>query len=123
MPHNITNTIICAVSVSLCLLFLNAPPCLAQTDPAPDRSLYKLSLFGGQITDNSISEFLGPADNIDFRDSYLIALALSRHLASYDDLLSVEIEGQIVKHFAQQNHWEVNALLAVRWEKFFWINS
>jgi hypothetical protein len=72
------------------------------------------------MTDNSIDDFVDNIPGIDFEDSYLLTLALARRIATLGELASVEVEGQIVKHFDQQDHWEFNALLTARWEAFFW---
>jgi hypothetical protein len=72
------------------------------------------------MTDNGINEFFDNFYELDFEDSYLVALALARRVGSYKDLLSFEVEGQIVKHFEEQDHWEFNALLTARWELFPW---
>jgi hypothetical protein len=55
-----------------------------------------------------------------FEDSYLTALAISRKMASYKDKIDLELEGQIVKHFEGQEHWEFNGLGAIRWLPFPW---
>jgi hypothetical protein len=34
--------------------------------------------------------------------------------------MSIEIEGQVGKHFGIQNHWELNAVPVVRWLRFPW---
>ena len=56
-----------------------------------------------------------------FEDSYLVALALNKRMASYyQDKIDLELEGQIVKHFDDQDHWEFNGLAAARWLPFPW---
>jgi hypothetical protein len=72
------------------------------------------------MTDNGIDDFVDNIPGIDFEDSYLLTLALARRIATVGELASFEVEGQIVKHFDQQDHWEFNALLTARWEMFFW---
>lgn len=44
----------------------------------------------------------------------------SREVWSYRDRAGIEIEGQIVKHFDVQDHWEFNILAAGRWKYFPW---
>lgn len=85
-----------------------------------DEHLYALNLYGGWVTSNNWEEFFYNANNIKLKDSYLIGLALTRRIGMYQDKASFEIEGQIVKHFNFQTHWELNALAAARWEKFWW---
>jgi hypothetical protein len=72
------------------------------------------------MTANSMDDFVDNVGGIDFEESYLLAVALARTIAQYGDLASLEVEGQIVRHFDIQEHWELNALIAARWEKFYW---
>jgi len=56
----------------------------------------------------------------EYKDSYLVDLALSRRFASYKKYLDFEAEGQVAKHFGDQDHWEFVALVVVRWLPFPW---
>ncbi len=85
-----------------------------------DERLYALNLYTGWMTSNDWDEFFYNADDLDFKDSYLIGVTLARRIGKYQDKASFEIEGQIVKHFHFQTHWELNALVAARWEEFWW---
>lgn len=80
--------------------------------------LYALNLYAGRLTSNNWEEFF--TSELDFKDSYLVTAALARRIGGYGDKASFEIEGQIVKHFNTQTHWELNALVATRWEAFWW---
>ncbi|MFQ5914424.1 MAG: hypothetical protein ACE5JS_14700 [Nitrospinota bacterium] len=77
-----------------------------------------VAIIGGIGTDETLEE-LGTFD-VDFRSSYFAALSLARALASYDKYLTLEAEGQVVKHFKEQDHFEFNGLLILRWNPFFW---
>jgi hypothetical protein len=57
-----------------------------------------------------------------FVDSYLLTAAISRQYAeAYDGALGFEAEGQIVRHFGDQTHWEFNAVpIMLRWNRFPW---
>ena len=83
-----------------------------------EERLYALNVYGGRLTTNHWEEFFH--SNLDFKDSYLVAAALARRIGAYEDKASFEIEGQIVKHFNIQTHWELNALVTARWEAFWW---
>ncbi|MCK5162214.1 MAG: hypothetical protein KAQ72_00785 [Desulfobacula sp.] len=72
------------------------------------------------MTSNNWEDFFFDVDDLEFKNSYLIGVALARCISKYQDKASFEIEGQIVKHFNIQTHWELNALVAARWEKFWW---
>lgn len=104
----------------ICFLMTFVSPCLAEIQRLEDKPSYALSVYGGRMTDNEIGDFAVGFLGLDFEDSYLVSLALARRFATYDELASFEVEGQIVKHFDQQDHWEFNALLIARWEAFFW---
>ena len=82
--------------------------------------LYALNLYGGRLTSNHWGDFLELGEGLDFKDSYLVAATIARCVGTYRDKASFEIEGQIVKHFNIQTHWELNALVAARWEAFWW---
>ena len=62
------------------------------------------------------------APNTEFVDSYLATLALSYQYAERKQgALGIEAEGQVVKHFHDQSHWEFNALpILLRWKRFPW---
>ena len=83
-----------------------------------EERLYALNLYAGRLTSNHWEEFF--SSELDFKDSYLVTVALARRIGGYEDKASFEIEGQIVKHFNIQTHWELNALVAARWEAFWW---
>ncbi len=78
-------------------------------------TLYGAVLLKGNLSDASLL-------NSGFEDSYLTALAINRKMASYKDKIDLELEGQIVRHFRGQEHWEFNALGAARWLPFPWDN-
>ena len=92
----------------------------AEVAPAAwaEERLYALNLYAGRLTSNHWEEFF--SSELDFKDSYLLTVALARRIGAYEDKASFEIEGQIVKHFNVQTHWELNALVAARWEAFWW---
>ena len=106
--------------LTVCFLLLSADPCWAEIPLPVNKPLYSLSIYAGRMTDNSVDDFVDSFYGLDFEESYLLTLALARRIATYSDLASFEVEGQVVKHFDQQDHWEFNALLTARWEAFFW---
>jgi hypothetical protein len=80
-----------------------------------------LTIFAGQSTRNHWEDFFTSPGSLDFASSGLLAAALSKPLARYrGGDLTVEIEGQVVKHFGDQTHWELNAPLVARWHRFPW---
>ena len=57
-----------------------------------------------------------------YLDVFLLAGALSRPYASLrEGALTLEAEGQVVRYFGDQDHWEFNAVpLTLRWHRFPW---
>ncbi|MDP2787567.1 MAG: hypothetical protein Q8O79_05780 [Pseudomonadota bacterium] len=101
------------VSTALAMLLLGAQA-LASEGVA-------LTVFAGQSTRNHWEDFFSSPSSLDFAASGLIAGALSKPLARYwNGDLSLEMEGQVVKHVGQQTHWELNAPLVARWHRFPW---
>ena len=78
-----------------------------------------LGLFAAQMTDNKWREIVR-LDDVRFRDAYLVGVAWSRRFAHIDDRAEFDIEGQVVRHFGDQDHWEFNAAVVARWMKFPW---
>lgn len=84
-----------------------------------DEQQMAVTVYGGRMTVNDWGDFF-TTQPVDWRDSYLAALSLSRRVATWQQRLDYEIEGQVVKHFNLQNHWEFNLLGVLRWQDFFW---
>ena len=101
-------------------IFLLLPFGLTVPASWADERLYALNLYAGWMTSNHWDDFFHNVDDLNFKDSYLIGVALARRIGTYQNKASFEIEGQIVKHFHFQTHWELNALVAARWEEFWW---
>jgi hypothetical protein len=78
-------------------------------------TFYGAVLLNGNLSDASLL-------HEGFENSYLVALALAKRVASYRDKIDLELEGQAVKHFGDQDHWEFNGLGAIRWLPFIWDN-
>ncbi len=78
-----------------------------------------VTVFGGVMTDNHWEEVFTPW-TLEFRESTLAGLAVSHRLARFGDRLDVEIEGQVVRHFGDQDHWEFDLPISGRWRAFPW---
>ncbi len=91
-----------------------APPLAA--DETKSTPLYGLTVYAGRMTENDWQNSLNPGE-VGFHDSSLIAVALSRRLDRWFDDLDVELEGQIVHHFGDQDHWEFNLPVVLRWRR------
>jgi hypothetical protein len=81
---------------------------------------WSITAYGAVLTRAPIEEALFNASEIDESFKF-IALAIGRQIVCYKNI-DLELEGQVVKHFENQNHMEFNALFIVRWLKFPWNN-
>jgi hypothetical protein len=79
---------------------------------------YFLSLYGGQVSDTQFNAIVRGI--LDYRNYYLVALALGKEIGVYRDKVGIELEGQVVKHIHGSEHWEFNPLLTLRWLNFPW---
>ena len=77
-----------------------------------------ITVYGARQTDGYLEDLI--TFNANWENSYLLAVALSRRFYTFRDLLDFEVEGQIVKHFEDQDHWEFNGLLVSRWLPLPW---
>lgn len=83
---------------------------------------WAVSLFGGIAASNSDTLF----DIFTFDASYsddnsLVAVALSREIYRYEQYLSLEVEGQVGRHFGDGgDFWEFVGLGLLRWLPFPW---
>jgi hypothetical protein len=78
---------------------------------------WSLGFYGGRAVYDTLREVLSDRE---YADSYAAALLVGRELTGYRHYLRLEAEGQVVKHFDLMNHFEVNALVVLRWLPFPW---
>jgi len=100
--------------IGICILIIIclSTPCLSQ-----EKDL-ALGLYGARLSYNNWHEFFSE-QSLNFADSYLVAVTLSKTLKRWPYNLSTEAEGQIVKHFKRQDHWEFNLIETIRWSRIF----
>ena len=80
---------------------------------------YALTVYAGRATSEKWFESVSPS--ADFVDSYIVVGALAWVAARLvDGALTIEIEGQVAKHFGDQDHLEFNLPVAGRWQRFPW---
>jgi len=102
----------------LALILLAAGSLMATPLAASDQGRYFVSGYTGRAADDRLLDIV-TRFNTGFIDSYLGAAALGwvhkdgKHLRS-------EIEGQMVRHWGEQDHWEFNAAYVGRWKTFPW---
>ncbi len=79
---------------------------------------WALTLYYGKLTDANLTQTA--TFNFSFENSDFIDLALSRKLYTYRHYFDLEIEGQIAKHFGEEDNWEFNTVAYFRWLLFPW---
>lgn len=99
-------------------LLLAVPRTVTATDLA-------MTVFAGRITGVSAwHDIITQPDDLDWQDAYFFAGALSYTWAHYfEDAMSLELEGQVVRHFGDQHLWELNLPVVARWQRFPWNDS
>lgn len=87
-----------------------------------DKNDYKwfLSVYGGPRADQTLGDMV--TFEAKYSDgNYVMVGALAREVYRYEQLFSVELEGQLGKHFGDDvNHWEAVFAVLWRWQKFPW---
>ncbi|ALP51943.1 hypothetical protein Tel_01650 [Candidatus Tenderia electrophaga] len=78
-----------------------------------------MALYVGKYSDDRLGDVL-VSKPIDYLDSYMVTVALGRAFAFASPSHQWEWEAQLVKHFSRQHHWELNALVIYRWQRFPW---
>jgi len=81
---------------------------------------FLLSAYLGRYTDDSLNEEILINKPIKFEESNIVTLALAKVYSKPSQQRHWEIEGQVVKHYRRQKHWEFNALMIHRWLEFPW---
>ncbi len=102
------------IQLTLILLCLNHFLCKS----AYAENDYALTLYTAKLSPDTLGETLTFKSK--YEDSYLVALSASKRILSFSELIDIEIEGQVVKHFGDQNHWEFNVYPVIRWLPFPW---
>jgi hypothetical protein len=78
---------------------------------------WAVALLGGQYSGSKLLELGGGAD---FRDSYTAALSVSYQFVDLGPHIRWELEGQMLKHFGEQEHVEFVGSINARWITFPW---
>ena len=79
---------------------------------------WAVTLYLGKLTDGELFETA--TFNFKFEDAYFIDAGLSRRLYTYRNYFNLEVEGQIAKHFGDQDQWEFDLVSYFRWLLFPW---
>lgn len=104
--------------LAMAMTFLSPGLGAADQDGRQSRD-YAFSLYAGQLSDDDWENTLiGGGDTV---DAYLLDAAISRTFwRAPDGAYSFELEGNLAKHFGDQDHWELNLAVSGRWHRFPW---
>lgn len=92
-------------------------PASALADSA-DEGYWHFGVYGGKAGEERMLDIL-TRFNTGFRDAWLVAVAPG-YVYRRTERWRFEVEGQVVKHFGDQDHWEFNAAWLARWMRFPW---
>lgn len=82
------------------------------------RQDWNVTGFVGKVSTDKTSDIA--VGNFGFEDAGTAGIAIGKRLLDLSDNLSVEGEGQLVRHFGDQRHWEANGVLMLRWRGTPW---
>jgi len=102
---------------ALAVIFLSFIPISGAKAQNAQRD-WALTLYLGGLTDSDLTHTA--TFNSKFENAYFIDLGLSRRLYTFRDYFNIEIEGQIAKHFGDQDQWEFDLVSYFRWLLFPW---
>jgi opacity protein-like surface antigen len=78
---------------------------------------WAVTLLGGQYSGSKLLELGG---KVEFKDSYTAGLAVSYEFVDWGRHMRWELEGQMLKHFGEQEHVEFTSSINARWITFPW---
>lgn len=80
---------------------------------------WMLTGYGVMLSPDTLGDTL--TFNARYEDSYIAVLALAKRMYSFQKFpIDIELEGQVGKHFGEQNHFEFNIVSVFRWKTFPW---
>jgi hypothetical protein len=110
------------VAVQLYLVFSATNASADPLDTETTRQDYKwfLSIYSGVHTNEDLHEMA--VLEADYSGgNYVTVVALAREIYRYGQWVSVELEGQVGKHYGNDNdHWEFVGAILGRWHPFPW---
>ena len=99
------------------VLLLAGPIALKAGDWHSDHDWY-LGSFGGVGTHNNIGQIF--EGDVNLADSYIVGIQVGQEITRYKNLIGVDWEAQVAKHFNLQDHFEFNVMFVPRWHWFPW---
>ena len=78
---------------------------------------WAVTLLGGRYSGSKLLDLPG---KVDFKDSYTAGLSVAYQFVDWGPHMRWELEGQVLKHFGEQEHVELVSSINVRWITFPW---
>jgi hypothetical protein len=97
---------------------LMALGCLCASELAQAADKWSITLHSLVLSGDGLDEVA--LLSADFEDAGLVGVALARRVGEMGRRVDLELEGQVAKHFGDQDHVEFTAALMVRWLPFPW---
>jgi len=92
----------------------------SQSEKNTSNYLWTLSAYVGPHAHDTLTD-IATRNATYSDDNYVAVVALAREVYRYKQWVSVEIEGQVGKHFGTDvDHWEYVGLIIGRWHPFPW---
>jgi hypothetical protein len=111
--------VLCGLFLILAFQFVLAPhPAVAEGPWWNDR--WQIMVFAGGLSTNEFLSEIILGGTLEFEDSAVSGVSVSKRLFDLGDYVGIEAEGQAIKHFGAQNHWEFTAFFLARWLVFPW---
>lgn len=83
-------------------------------------SKWFLNVYLGRYAHETLADLLLFRASFRRENGQVVVVGVGRELWRYRDWVGFEAEAQLGRHFADQDHWEFNALGALRWHLFPW---
>lgn len=83
--------------------------------PLPAAGEGALTVYTGPFANSHWEDFFLDPGSVGYEPAWLAVVAPSWEVARPLPALSLEVEGQVGRYFGDQDHWELNALVAARY--------
>jgi hypothetical protein len=93
------------------------PFALNEREPA---GRWAVTAFGGRMTDETWFDIFYQPANVSIAPVSLAGIGVSYRFARFFGGLNFGIEGQAVRYFGDQDNWDFNLPLVMRWDRFPW---
>lgn len=87
-----------------------------KTEKKSDNPWY-MTVIGGVYSGSQLLEIPG---RLDLKDSYTFGVSVSKQFAEWTRYMRLEGELQLLKHFGDQDNWELTGSVNLRWVVFPW---